>query len=153
MTTNILRARVSMIIRSSPQRIVAAFVEPDTLTRFWLSSSTAPLAFGFTAIWEFMVPGAQVDTTATRLEPERGISWNWSDGTTVDIEVEAVDGGAAVTLINDGFQGTPDEIMGAALNATEGFALVLADLKTLLEQGNSAHIVRDKARLIVLRQN
>ena len=153
MTNNILRAHVSMIIRSSPQRIVAAFVAPDTLTRFWLSSSTAPLALGFTAIWEFMVSGAQVDTTATRLEPERGISWNWSDGTTVDIDVEAVDGGAAVTLINEGFQGTSAEIVEAALNATEGFALVLADLKTLMENGRSARIVRDKARLIELRQN
>lgn len=147
------RARVSMIIRAAIPRIVAAFVEPGTLTQFWLSSSSAPLAIGETAVWEFMVPGARVNTTAKTLEPERGISWNWSDGTTVAIEVEAVDGGAAVTLINEGFQGTPDEIMEAALNATEGFALVLADLKTLLEIGTSAHIVRDKARLIELRQN
>lgn len=32
--------------------------------------------------------------------------------------------------------------------ATEGFSIVLCDLKTLLESGRSAGLVRDKARLI-----
>jgi hypothetical protein len=101
---------------------------------------------------KFLLPGASVETTATRLEPRRGISWSWSDGTTVDIDAEEVDGVTAVTLVNARFRGTSDEIVKAALNATEGFALVLADLKTFLEHGKSAHIVRDKTRLIELRQ-
>jgi len=146
------RARVSMIIRAAAEDILAAFVAPDRLTQFWLSSSSAPLVAGDTAHWQFMVPGAETDTTATRLQPGRGVSWSWPDGTTVDIDVEAVDGGFAVTVINAGFQGTPEDIVEAALNATEGFALVLADLKTLLESGRSARIVRDKARLIELRK-
>lgn len=146
------RARVSMIIRAPAENVVSAFVAPDTLTRFWLSSSSAPLEVGAASHWRFMVPGAEADTTATRLEPGRGVSWHWSDGTTVDVDAEAVDGGTAVTLVNAGFQGSPEEIVEAALNATEGFALVLADLKTLLESGSSAHLVRDKARLIELRQ-
>jgi len=146
------RARVSMIIRVPAEKIISAFVAPDTLTKFWLSSSSAPLAIGDTARWQFMVPGAEVSTTATRLEPGRGLSWNWSDGTTVDIDTEEADGGWAVTVVNAGFRGTAEEIVEAALNATEGFALVLADLKTLLETGRSAHLVRDKARLIALRR-
>ena len=146
------RARVSMIIHAPPPDIVSAFVEPDRLTRFWLSSSSAPLAVGTAVHWKFMVPGAEIDTTATRLDESRGIGWKWPDGTTVDIDLEAMDGATAVTLVQQGFQGTEDAIVAAALNATEGFTLVLADLKTLLELGKSAHIVRDKARLIELRK-
>lgn len=146
------RARVSMIVRAPPAEIISAFVEPDKLTDFWLSSSSAPLAVGATVHWKFMVPGAEVDTTATTLEPERAIAWSWSDGTTVDVELEEIDGATAVTVVNAGFQGTPEEIVEATLNATEGFALVLADLKTMLESGFSANIVRDKARLIELQQ-
>lgn len=145
-------ARVSMIVRAAAEDIVSAFVMPDTLTRFWLSSSSAPLAVGVTVDWHFMVPGAENRTTATRIEPGKGLGWIWSDGTTVEIDTEAVDGGVAVTIVNAGFEGTPEEIVEAALNATEGFALVLADLKTLLESGSSARLVRDKARLIELRQ-
>ena len=36
----------------------------------------------------------------------------------------------------------------AAIATTEGFAIVLCDLKTLLEQGCSANLVQDKAALI-----
>ena len=148
---NAPRARVSIIINAAPADIFAAFVEPSKLAGFWLSSSTAPLSVGVPVQWNFMVPGAETETTATKLEPSRGIGWNWSDGTTVDVELVKLEGGTAVTVTNAGFQGNPDEIVDAALNATEGFAFVLADLKTMLETGASAHIVRDKARLIQLR--
>ena len=40
------------------------------------------------------------------------------------------------------------EMRADALGATEGFAIVLCDLKSLLEQGVSGGMVRDKARLI-----
>jgi uncharacterized protein YndB with AHSA1/START domain len=139
------RARATMIIRAPPDHITLAFVEPDRLRRFWLASSSAPLAVGVNVHWRFMVPGAEVETTATRLIPGRAISWNWSNGTTVDIDLEDVDGATAVTIVNSGFQGTANEIVEHALVATEGFAYVLADLKTMLESGESHHILRDKA--------
>jgi hypothetical protein len=34
------------------------------------------------------------------------------------------------------------------VNATEGFSIVLCDLKVLLESGHSANLVKDKAQLI-----
>ena len=150
--TDAPRARVSIIVRAPPEDITSAFVEPERLARFWLASSSAPLAVGAVARWKFMVPGAEVDTTATRLIPGRSVAWSWSDGSTVDIDLEEIDGATAVTIINSGFQGTPNEVAQRALDATEGFAFVLADLKTMLESGESAHIVRDKARLIDLRK-
>ena len=145
------KARVSLIVRAPPEAIVAAFIEPAQLTRFWLSAASGPLALGVAVRWEFLVPGAVAQTTATRLDP-RAIAWTWDDGSTVDISLEPLDGGTAVTVVNSGFSGSGEEIVEAALNATEGFALVLADLKGLLETGASAGIVRDKARLIELRQ-
>lgn len=148
--TNNTTARVSMIVRAPPASIIAAFVEPAQLTRFWLSAASGPLALGVAVRWEFLVPGAVAQTTATRLEPE-AIAWTWDDGSTVEITLEPIDGGTAVTLVNAGFQGPADEIVETALGATEGFALVLADLKAMLESGASPGIVRDKARLIELR--
>ncbi len=145
------RARVSMIIQAPAENIIWAFCDPATLAQFWLSSSSGPLAVGTAVRWHFMVPGAQTDTTATQIETG-SLSWRWEDGTTVDIETEELDGGTAVTLVNAGFQGSPEQVVETALNATEGFALVLADLKTLLETGKSAGIDRDEARLIELRQ-
>ena len=39
-------------------------------------------------------------------------------------------------------------MVAQAANLAEGFAIVLCDLKTLLESGRSANLVRDKAELI-----
>jgi uncharacterized protein YndB with AHSA1/START domain len=147
-----IRARVSMKIAASASTVYEAFVEPAVLTRFWLASASEPLAVGRAVRWAFLVPGAEDRTTATALVPGRHLAWRWSDGTTVDIELDERGAETAITLVNEGFLGDRAAQIEAALNATEGFALVLADLKTLLENGTSAGIVAAKASLIVERQ-
>lgn len=146
-----VEARVSLIINATPEEVFSAFIEPKQLVRFWLAASSGKLSIGKTVHWEFKVPGATVETTATKLRLGRAIAWKWSDGTAVNIELEDLDKGTAITVINSGFQGSPTKKIESALNATEGFSYVLADLKTLLESGKSSHIVKDKARLIELR--
>lgn len=145
------RARVSMFIDARPNEVYDAFVEPDKLTEFWLSNAAAPLAVGQPVHWNFLVEGAKSETTATTMEPGRRLAWDWSDGTEVSIDFEAMDCGTAVTLVNDNFPGNDREIVEAALNATEGFSIVLADLKTWLESGTSAGITKAKAKLISRR--
>jgi uncharacterized protein YndB with AHSA1/START domain len=73
-------ATVSMLLHAAREAVLRAFVEPAWLTRFWLASSSAPLEIGVAVHWEFLVPGAAVETTLTRLDPERGLSWRWSCG-------------------------------------------------------------------------
>lgn len=142
------RARVTMFIEAQPEKVYAAFVKPDQLTKFWLSKSDARLQLATPVHWSFLVDGAEIDTTATVMEEGRRLAWNWSDGTKVSVDFEKLDGGTAVTLINDNLPGEGDETIEAALNATEGFAIVLADLKTWLESGTSAGISKAKAKLI-----
>lgn len=145
------RARVSMFVDAPPNKIFDAFVEPKLLTEFWLSRASGPLRVGQAVEWEFMVPGAKDNATATDLIPGKLIAWKWSDGM-VRIELEPFDKGTAVTLINDGFPGDASKQLEAALNGTEGFSIVLCDLKTLLETGKSAGLTKSKARLIEPRQ-
>jgi hypothetical protein len=45
-----------------------------------------------------------------------------------------------------GFAG--EQSLAVATGTAEGFSIVLCDLKTLLETGRSANLVRDKAELI-----
>ena len=64
------------------------------------------------------------------------------------VTLETFGSGTAVTIVNADFPGGHDDQVEVALNSTEGFAIVLCDLKTLLEQGRPAGLVRAKARLI-----
>jgi hypothetical protein len=45
----------------------------------------------------------------------------------------------------------PGDLLTQATNVIEGFSIVFCDLKTLLESGASANLVRDKAVLIEAR--
>lgn len=148
----VVKARVSMFIQAPPDRVYDAFVEPDQITKFWLSKASGPLRVGLAVHWNVMVEGAEIEATATEMDKGRRLAWDWSDHSKVSIDLEEIDGGTAVTVINDGFSQKGDELHDAALNATEGFAIVLADLKTMLESGISAGITSAKAKLIALKR-
>jgi uncharacterized protein YndB with AHSA1/START domain len=141
-------AKATLLIRKPIREVFECFVDPDKLCRFWLTSASGPLESGKTVRWEFMVPGAQVDTRVVSLEQDQRIAIEWSDGTFVQWTFEPVGEGTKVAVENWGFKGAESEIVASALEATQGFTIVLCDLKTLLERNASMHLVRDKALLI-----
>lgn len=143
--TQAVVAKTTLLIRKPATEVFAAFVAPDMLERFWLRHASGPLAVGSTVHWEFMVPGARVDTRATRLQPHELIEFDWLDDSSVRLRFEPIPEGTIVRIENWGFRGTPDEVQATALEATQGFTIVLCDLKTLLEHGSSMNLVRDKA--------
>jgi uncharacterized protein YndB with AHSA1/START domain len=137
----------SMLIRRGPAEIYDAFVNPDMLCRFWLDSASAPLAPGAVVDWRFKVPGVSDRVTVTGFEPPRRLCFRFSDGVEVAIQFEFHDGDATrVSVTCRGF--ASDDLLAQATSTIEGFSIVLCDLKTLLECGRSANLVRDKAELI-----
>ncbi|MDI1274173.1 hypothetical protein [Polaromonas sp.] len=62
---NTCDAKAEMLIRSSAQRCFDAFVNPDTIVKFWLAKTSGPLRQGATVTWHFMVPGAEHTVTVT----------------------------------------------------------------------------------------
>ena len=140
-------ARASMLIRCPIATVFDAFVNPAIVTQFWLERTSGPLAPNARVTWWFMVPGATETVSVTAFEDESHLVFDWSDGKSVTIEFTAVDSGTTtVGVAVTGFDG--GSVEDDVVNATEGFSIVLCDLKTLLEGGRSAHLVRDKAALI-----
>ena len=137
-------AQASLLIRRPVAEVFDAFVNPGTITKFWLEGTTGPLAKGAKVQWRFMVPGATETVTVTAFEDQRRIAFDWSDGNSVNLAFEEYGNGATHLTVE--VTGLKNE--QAAMNATEGFSIVLCDLKTLLETGRSANLVRDKAELI-----
>jgi uncharacterized protein YndB with AHSA1/START domain len=140
-------ARAEMLIRSPVPEVFNAFVDPDTITKFWLESTTGPLVKGARVVWRFMVPGAQETVTVTALEDQHRIAFDWSNGMGVTLTFrQKGDRATRITVEVRGFHGGDAE--DQVVSTTEGFSIVLCDLKTLLETGHSANLVRDKAELI-----
>jgi uncharacterized protein YndB with AHSA1/START domain len=139
--------RASMLIRRPPGEVFAAFVNPQQLRKFWLSDASGPLAPRARVQWSFMVPGATARVVVTRFESPHHLAFAWDDEIHVAMTFESFgDGGTRVTVEVRGFSGA--DAVAQAADTVEGFAIVLCDLKTLLETGESAGLVRAKAELI-----
>ena len=136
-------AKVEQLIRAPRSKTFDAFVNPEIIIKFWLDSTTGALTTDAQVEWVFMVPGATEKVQVTEFKEYERLAFQWSDGANVCMVFSDVDEGTRLTVTVAGFDKTSQ-----AVNAAEGFSIVLCDLKTLLETGRSANLVRDKAILI-----
>ena len=143
-----LIARAEMLIRRPAADVFNAFAQPERIKKFWLKDTTGPLGQGAEVEWEFMVPGATERVQVTAFDAPRRIAFTWSEGGLgVDMKFSEERPGittARVEVRGFGRDGGTDPVV----NATEGFSIVLCDLKVLLETGASPGLVKDKAELI-----
>ena len=143
-----LVARAAMLIRRPATEVFDAFVQPGLITKFWLEGTSGPLGQGAQVEWQFMVPGATERVRVTAFDQPRHLAFAWSaSGLVVDMKFSEERKGITVVSVEvRGFstEGGMDQVV----NTTEGFCIVLCDLKVLLESGHSAGLVRDKAELI-----
>lgn len=139
-------AKVSQLISCSKDKAFDAFVKPERITQFWLDSTSAPLAKKSTATWHFKVPGVLDTVTVDEFEPTSLIALSWSDGS--KLRLEFVEHSVGQTRVSAEFSISANDTIDDIVNTTEGFSIVLCDLKTLLESGRSANLVRAKADLI-----
>ena len=142
-------AKIELLIRRPAASAYRAFVEPEMLAKFWLRRASEPLTPNGRARWEFLVRGAAATLEVHSMIENQHIATTWDDDTTIDFRFSELEPELTLVRVTQaGFTGSPDEIVAKALDATQGFTLVLCELKALLEQNVTLNAVRDKARLI-----
>jgi uncharacterized protein YndB with AHSA1/START domain len=139
-------ASAGMLIRRPVAEVFEAFVDPALTARFWFSRGSSPLEPDARVRWEWEMYGAGTDVVVKAIEPGRRILIDWDEPPTeVEWRFEPRGGGGTwVTVENRGFRGTAQERMARALDATGGFALVLAGAKIWLERGIEPGFVLDR---------
>ncbi len=132
-----------MLIRRPVEEVFNAFVDPAVTTRFWFTRSSGRLAPGETVTWYWDQYGVSGDVRVIALENNRRIAIEWP--TPVEWTfAPGNDGTTFVSIVASGFTGTDDERVAQALDATEGFNLVICACKALLEHGIELGVVADK---------
>ena len=141
-------AKTAMLIRKPVQEVFAAFVDPQITTKFWFTKSTGKLEVGkqVTWTWEMYNHSAQVKVKTLELNQKIVVEWgNYQDMTTIEWTFEKIGEQATfVNIVNSGFQGEAEKILGQVRDSTEGFTIVLAGLKALLEHGVQLNLVGDR---------
>ena len=138
-------ARAAMLIRAPAPAVFEALVDPATTSTFWFSGGSGRLEPGATVRWEWAMHGVSTDVVVEQLEPGRLIRFTW-DGyggrETVEFTLEPRSAEATFVSVTNALVG--DAQVAQAIAATEGFALVLAGMKALLEHGIALNLVGDR---------
>ena len=146
--THVPVAKTGMLIRKPVAEVFEAFVNPDVTTRFWFTKSSGRLEAGKQVQWDWEMYGISIPVTVKAIEPHRRILVEWpgyGSPTTVEWTFQSLaDGTTFVRITNSGFTGNGDEVAKQAIDSTQGFSLVLAGLKALLEHGIQLNLVADR---------
>lgn len=141
-------ARAEMLIRKPVAEVFAAFIDPAITTQFWFTHSTGRLDENRTVEWTWEMYGHTSPVTIKTIETDQRIviEWgNYTEATTVEWTFKSTEGkGTFVSITNSGFKGSAEDILNQVRDATEGFTLVLAGLKALLEHGVILNLVGDR---------
>jgi uncharacterized protein YndB with AHSA1/START domain len=138
--------KAEMLIRKPVAQVFEAFTDPAITTKFWFTKSSGKLEAGKTIRWEWEMYGVSDELVVKELEPGNRILIEWSDGTEVEwIFTPRSENETFVTIINTGFSGDADEIVGQAIDSMGGYTMVLCGLKALLEHNVILNLVADKA--------
>jgi uncharacterized protein YndB with AHSA1/START domain len=140
--------KTGMLIRRPVADVFEAFVNPDIATKFWFTKSSGRLEAGKQVQWDWEMYGISSSVTAKTIEPNKRIVIEWpgyNGHTTVEWRfAPQKDGTTFVSITEAGFTGDGDELVKQVTDSTQGFSLVLAGLKALLEHNVRLNLVADR---------
>lgn len=141
-------ATTGMLIRKPVADVFEAFINPDITTKFWFTRSSGRLEVDKQVQWDWEMYGISIPVIALSVEPNERILIEWPGNggpNTVEWVFNSLeDGSTFVSIRNGGFTGDGDELVKQATDSTQGFSLVLAGLKALLEHNIRLNLVADR---------
>lgn len=141
-------AKSEMLIRRPVADVFEAFIDPAITSKFWFTKGSGRLKPGGHVQWDWEMYNSSVQVNVKDVEQDERILIEWSaygvPGTVEWRFVPRSDGTTFVSITNAGFGGDGDQMAKQAIESTEGFTLVLAGLKALLEHNVILNLVADR---------
>jgi len=141
-------SKTGMLIRRPVADVFEAFISPEITTKFWFTKSSGTLEAGRQIQWEWEMYNVSALVNVKVIEPNKRILIEWpgySGPSTVEwIFAPQKDGATFVSIAEAGFTGNGDELMKQLADSTQGFTLLLAGLKALLEHNVQLNLVADR---------
>jgi uncharacterized protein YndB with AHSA1/START domain len=141
-------SKTGMLIRKPVAEVFEAFVNPAVTTKFWFTRSSGKLETGRSVQWDWEMYDVSIAVTVKTIEPNQRIVIEWpgySGPSTVEWKfAPQADGTTFISITEAGFTGDGDELVKQVTDSTQGFSLVLAGLKALLEHNARLNLVADR---------
>jgi uncharacterized protein YndB with AHSA1/START domain len=140
--------RTGMLIRRPAADVFEAIVNPDITTKFWFTKGDGRLDAGRPVRWVWEMHDVSIEVTPIAIEPNKRIAIQWpgySGPTRVEWTLASQpDGTTFVNVTEAGFSGDGDELVKQITASTQGFTLMLAGLKALLEHNVRLNLTADR---------
>ena len=146
-----LAATAQVLVHSPVADVFDAFVNPDTMSRFWFTRRDDGLRAGETVTWYLGTqpdaPGFEVQVTSLERPSLIVMEWENAAGfTTVVWTFEAKSPDTTLLHVEEtGYSGDPQTVIAAALDSTGGFNQVIIAAKAWLEHRAPINVVADHA--------
>ncbi|PSK87431.1 SRPBCC domain-containing protein [Taibaiella chishuiensis] len=140
-------ARAEMLIRKEIAVVFEAIVNPEITTRIWFTKSSGRLEAGREVEWEWEMYNHRVRVKVLELVPELYIKMDWGNyeqPSLVEWHFKTLKEGTFVSVVNTMEQADPEKLVAEVRDSTEGFTLVLGNLKALLEHDIILNLVADR---------
>ena len=140
--------KTGMLIRKPVADVFEAIVNPDITTKFWFTKGSGRLELGKQVQWDWDIYDVSIQVIPTAIEPNKRVAIQWpgySGPTVVEWTFAAqADGTTFVNVTEAGFTGNADELVKQVTASTQGFTLMLAGLKALLEHNVRLNLTADR---------
>jgi uncharacterized protein YndB with AHSA1/START domain len=146
--TKVPVAKTGMLIRKPAEQVFEAIVNPAITSKFWFSKGSGRLEPGKTVQWTWESHDVSIDVAAKAVEPHRRVQIDWpgySGPTQVEWTFQALpDGTTFVRVFESGWSADADQLVRYVADSTQGFTLMLAGLKALLEHNIKLGLTEDR---------
>ncbi len=140
--------KTGMLIRRPVAEVFEAFIDPEITTQFWFTRSSGKLAPGAKVEWTWEMYDVSAAVTVKAIEPNRHIVIQWPGYSGLSIVewlfTPHTDNTTFISITETGFTGDGDSLVEQVTASTQGFTLVLAGLKALLEHTIKLNLVADR---------
>lgn len=128
-----LIARAALQIQKPVSIVFQSIVNPDVMTRYFISESDGRLETGKDRTWAFSDFPGNIPIRDVQVIPGRSVRFVWDPETVVHITLEPMPGDSTLVRVSEDGKVVNEENLKWVIQNTEGWANFLACMKAWLE--------------------
>ena len=130
-----LESNVTIQIQKPIEEVFEGIVNPEKMTKYFISESSGRLESGKEVIWKFPEFDDKFPINKIKIETNRSISFVWNPETVVNITLEQLPDTSTIVSVNENGKELNEDNLKWALENSGGWANFLACMKAYLEYG------------------
>lgn len=130
-----LIAKATIQIQKPIEEVFEGIVNPEKMTKYFISESSGRLETGKELIWKFPEFPDDCPIKEIKVEANRSVSFIWDEDTTVNIVLEAQPNKSTIVKVFEDGKIYTEANLKWVIGNTEGWANFLACMKAYLEYG------------------